>query len=46
MAEKPHKHGEMDTTDHEKTFEGFVRIIGYSIVGIIVALILLYGING
>ena len=46
MAEKPHNHGEMDITDQERTFEGFVRIIGYTIVGIVVSLILLYGING
>ncbi len=25
MAENNYKHGEMDVTDHHKTFEGFVR---------------------
>jgi hypothetical protein len=27
MAE--HKHGEMDITDHEKTFEGFIQFFVY-----------------
>jgi hypothetical protein len=27
MAE--HKHGEMDITDHQKTFEGFIRFFVY-----------------
>ena len=26
MAE--HEHGEMDITEHEKTFEGFIRVLG------------------
>jgi hypothetical protein len=46
MADKPHKHGDMDITEQEKTFEGFVRILGYAIGGILVALVLLYAING
>lgn len=25
MAEDEHKHGSMDTSEHEKTFEGFVK---------------------
>lgn len=25
MAEKQHKHGEMDITEQEKTFSGFIR---------------------
>lgn len=25
MAESDHKHGEMDITDQEKTFDGFMR---------------------
>ncbi|OZB15646.1 MAG: cytochrome C oxidase subunit IV [Rhodobacterales bacterium 34-62-10] len=33
MAE--HKHGEMNTEDQEKTFEGFVR---YTIWGIVVSI--------
>lgn len=24
-----HKHGEMDITEHEKTFEGFIRFFAY-----------------
>lgn len=26
MAQTEHKHGEMNTTDHEKTFAGFVSV--------------------
>lgn len=37
MAE--HKHGEMDTAQHEKTFEGFIKVIcwvaGLSIAALI-----------
>ncbi len=44
MAE--HKHGEMDITVQEKTFEGFVKWVGYSAVVIIISLILLAMING
>jgi len=40
MAEE-HKHGSMDTTDQEKTFEGFVKFTNYSIVAIIAILIFL-----
>ncbi len=25
MADQPHKHGEMDITEQEKTFDGFIR---------------------
>jgi hypothetical protein len=25
MADKDHKHGEMDTSDQERTFDGFIR---------------------
>ncbi|MEL6520317.1 MAG: aa3-type cytochrome c oxidase subunit IV [Pseudomonadota bacterium] len=46
MAEEKHEHGSMDIEVQEKTFESFVRITAYSIVGIFVFLILLYGING
>ncbi len=41
-----HKHGEMDITVQEKTFDGFVKTVSYSIVIITVALILLALING
>ncbi|MBF9048716.1 aa3-type cytochrome c oxidase subunit IV [Roseobacter sp. HKCCD9010] len=43
MAEQQHKHGEMDITDQEKTFEGFIRwsvIVGLFSLGVIVFLAL------
>jgi hypothetical protein len=43
---KQHQHGHMDTTDQEKTFEGFVRISAWAAGGIIIFLVLLYGIAG
>ncbi len=43
MAE--HKHGSMDTTEQEKTFDGFMRFTIWTVVVIIVALILLAMIN-
>ncbi|WP_412504303.1 aa3-type cytochrome c oxidase subunit IV [Roseovarius sp. SYSU LYC5161] len=39
MAE--HKHGEMDTSEQEKTFEGFVTFTVRSTIAIIVILIFL-----
>lgn len=39
MAE--HKHGEMDITTHEATFEGFVKMTQRSIIAIIAVLIFL-----
>lgn len=44
MAE--HEHGTMDIKTQEKTFEGFVRFVSWTIVVIIVALIFVYLING
>jgi len=44
MAE--HKHGTMDITTQEKTFDGFVKITTRMAIAIIVALILLALING
>lgn len=41
-----HKHGEMDTTNQEKTFDGFLKFMTWSAVIVIVALILLAMING
>lgn len=41
-----HKHGEMDTTVQEKTFDGFVSMTIKTVVVILVALILLALING
>lgn len=39
MAE--HKHGEMDITVQEKTFEGFIKMTQRTVIAIIVVLILL-----
>lgn len=39
MAE--HKHGEMDISTQEKTFEGFVSFTTYTVVGILVFLVFL-----
>lgn len=44
MAE--HKHGEMDITVQEKTFNGFIRMVSRTAIVIVVALILLSLING
>ena len=44
MAE--HKHGEMDTTVHEKTFDGFIKMTVRATIIILVALVLLALING
>lgn len=41
-----HKHGEMDTSVQEKTFNGFMSMVTKVVVIIIVALILLAMING
>lgn len=41
-----HKHGEMNIDAQEKTFEGFVKVVTWSVIVILVSLILLYGING
>lgn len=40
MADE-YKHGSMDTTEHEKTFEGFVKISAWVVVFIILILIFL-----
>lgn len=39
MAE--HKHGEMDISDHEKTFAGFMNMTTKATIGIVVFLIFL-----
>ncbi len=44
MAE--HKHGEMNTDVQEKTFDGFVRIVAWSCVLIVLFLIFLAIVNG
>jgi hypothetical protein len=43
MAE--HKHGEMDTTVQEQTFESFVKWVVWSVVGIAAFLIFLAMVN-
>ncbi|RKT32496.1 aa3 type cytochrome c oxidase subunit IV [Roseovarius halotolerans] len=44
MAE--HKHGDMNIEVQEKTFDGFVRIVAWSCVGIIGFLVFLALVNG
>ena len=44
MAE--HKHGEMDITTQEKTFEGFVKLTVRTVIVIILTLIFLALVNG
>lgn len=44
MAE--HKHGEMDISVQEKTFDGFIKMATRGSIIIIVALVLLALING
>ncbi len=41
-----HKHGEMNTSVQEKTFDGFISMVTKGTIIIIVALILLALING
>lgn len=36
-----HKHGEMDITAQEKTFDGFVRLTTWSVVVILLILVFL-----
>lgn len=43
MAE--YEHGKMDITTQERTFEGFVRAVAYTAVGILVFLIFLALVN-
>lgn len=40
MAEQHHEHGSMDITEHERTFEGFLRAC--AITSVVVALILIF----
>ncbi len=41
-----HKHGEMDITGQEKTFDSFIWFVSRGTIGIIVFLILLALVNG
>ncbi len=44
MAE--HKHGEMDITTQQKTFDGFVGAVKWSVIAIIAVLIFIAIVNG
>lgn len=44
MAE--HKHGEMDISTQEKTFDGFISMVTKTSIVIVVALVLLALVNG
>ena len=46
MADQKHEHGTMNTDVQEKTFAGFMSLVSKSTVLILVALVLLYLING
>lgn len=41
-----HKHGDMDIETQEKTFAGFIKIVNYAVVGIIVLLLFMAAVNG
>ena len=41
-----HKPGEMDITEQEKTFHGFMKAVTWGAVGILIFLVLLAMING
>ena len=36
-----HKHGEMDIKDQEKTFDGFMQFVTYSVVILLVLIVLM-----
>ena len=46
MAENKHEHGSMDITEHQKTFDGFMKMATYVAVGSIALLIFIYLVNG
>lgn len=46
MADQEHEHGSMDISDQEATFARFVRISTRTVIAIIIALLLLYLVNG
>lgn len=43
MAE--HKHGEMDIDVQEKTFDGFIKVVTWTVVAIIITLIFMALVN-
>lgn len=46
MADEKHEHGKMDITEHQKTFDGFMKMSTYVAVGSICLLIFIYMVNG
>ena len=40
------EHGSMDIKEQEKTFNGFLKLSGYSLVAIVGFLVFLYLVNG
>ena len=46
MADKKHEHGSMDTTEHQKTFDGFLRMSTYVAAGSLLLLLFIYAVNG
>ena len=46
MADQKHEHGSMDVSVQEKGLSSFISIVSRSSIAIIVALVLLYLING
>ena len=46
MSDQKHEHGSMDVSVQEKGFSSFISIVSRSSIAIIVALVLLYLING
>lgn len=46
MAESEHKHGEMDISEQEKTFEGFIRLAVWTAAISLLVLVFLALVNG
>lgn len=46
MSDQAHVHGQMDVEEHEKTFEGFIRMATRAAILAIVVLIFLALVNG
>ena len=45
MAESEHKHGEMDISEQEKTFEGFIKFSVWTVVICLLILVFLALVN-
>ncbi len=45
MAESEHKHGEMDISEQEKTFEGFIKFSVWTVVISLLILVFLALVN-